>query len=210
MRHQGRWLVDGGVFNNLPVDAVRGMGADRVLGVDVPSCFTLALPEREPDGPLLRRLWSLANGGLDWRQPFLVAQASLGMTAGLVNRTRLALCPPDLLLQIELPNVGVLASDRSAQVVQAGRNAAQAHARELAALARPLPPRWWRRLSRLARRVGRAWTVLRGEEDLLYPSPCLPSSGHPVPDPCRLRADLSQAGVCSEIEKGANHGNDSE
>ena len=43
VRHQERWLVDGGVANNLPVDEVRRMGADRVLGVNTPSSFQLCL-----------------------------------------------------------------------------------------------------------------------------------------------------------------------
>src|SRR5262249_42887551 len=31
----GRWLVDGGVMNNVPADIVKSMGADRVVAVNV-------------------------------------------------------------------------------------------------------------------------------------------------------------------------------
>ena len=31
----GKWLVDGGVINNYPIDEVRKMGADVIIGVDV-------------------------------------------------------------------------------------------------------------------------------------------------------------------------------
>lgn len=33
--HEGRWLIDGGIMNALPVAACRKMGADVVIGVDV-------------------------------------------------------------------------------------------------------------------------------------------------------------------------------
>jgi NTE family protein len=192
VRHQGRWLVDGGVLNNLPVDVARQMGVHRVLGVSVPSRFTFSLSEQEPDRLLPRALFALARGNLDWQQPFLVAQASLGMTAQLINRTRVALCPPDVLLEVDLPDIGVLASDHSPQVVEAGRQAASGKAQELAALwSRPLSPPWRRRYLRLVGRLRRAWAVLRGGEEVLYPNPCQPG-----PDQARLRADLTRSGVC--------------
>lgn len=34
-RINGHWLADGGVVNNLPVSAVRGLGADYVIGIDI-------------------------------------------------------------------------------------------------------------------------------------------------------------------------------
>jgi NTE family protein len=189
VHHQGRWLVDGGVLNNLPVDIVRGMGADRVLGVDVPSHFALPLEEQEPNGRLPAGLLPLANGALDWRMPFLIAQASMGMTARVINHTRLALCPPDLLIEVELTNVRLLATDRSAEIVEAGRRAALARAPELVALwNRSRRPRWQRRLSRAVRRLRRAWTVLREREEVLYPG-CF--------EPGRLHADLRRTGLCS-------------
>lgn len=35
VRHNGRWLVDGGLVNPLPISTCRKMGADVVIGVDV-------------------------------------------------------------------------------------------------------------------------------------------------------------------------------
>ncbi|MFQ5796806.1 MAG: patatin-like phospholipase family protein [Candidatus Bipolaricaulia bacterium] len=35
LRHQGRWLIDGGVVNYLPIDVAIDMGADRVIAVNV-------------------------------------------------------------------------------------------------------------------------------------------------------------------------------
>jgi predicted acylesterase/phospholipase RssA len=195
VRHQGRWLVDGGALNNLPVDIVRQMGADRVLGVDVPPSLTLSLEEERSRAGSLRGLLHFGNGALDWKLPFLVAEVSMGMTVQVIDRTRLALCPPDLLLEIDLPNVGLLAIDRSAEIVESGRKAAMERASELAALqTSPLRPRWQRRLSRIVRRLRRAWTVLQRREEVLFPG-----SGQPG----RLPAELRCAGVCSIAQRGA-------
>jgi NTE family protein len=41
---QGRMLVDGGIVQNLPVDAVLGLGAEKVIGIDVNSCIEMTSP----------------------------------------------------------------------------------------------------------------------------------------------------------------------
>jgi NTE family protein len=160
--HQGRWLVDGGAINNLPVDVVRQMGADRVLGVSVPSSLALPLEEHQEERGLSPHgLLFFGNHTRDWRLPFLIAEASLGMTARLVTRTRLARYPPDLLLEVDLPDVGILAADKNAEVIEAGRKAAMRRVAELVALkTEPLPPLWWRALAYAARRLCQAWATL--------------------------------------------------
>jgi hypothetical protein len=50
------------------------------------------------------------------------------MTAQMVDDTRPALCPPDLLLQIDLPNVGVLSNRQNARIIEAGYEAARVRA----------------------------------------------------------------------------------
>lgn len=142
VRHQGRWLVDGGVLNNFPVDVVRRMGADRVLGVSVPSSVRLTL-----EGKMKAALSPPARSFLpsltrDWKLPFLVAEASVCTMIGAINRTRLMLCPPDLLLEVRLPSVGLFTTDRNAEVIVAGRRAAMNHLAELVALkTKPLSAR---------------------------------------------------------------------
>lgn len=44
IQHGDRLLVDGGVVNNLPLDVVRDMGADYVIGVDVVPRYTQGEP----------------------------------------------------------------------------------------------------------------------------------------------------------------------
>jgi NTE family protein len=167
--HQGRWLVDGGVANNFPVDVVRQMGADRVLGVDVPPSVRLVLDREVHAGPLSARALSfMTHRTREWQLPFLIADACVGISVNAMNRTRLALCPPDLLLEIPLPNVGIFSTNQNGVAIAAGYRVARERWNEMVALkSTPLPPRWRRRLSSLWRRARLAWTVFRDPEHFL-------------------------------------------
>jgi len=181
VRYQERWLVDGGVLNNFPVDIVRHMGADRVLGVNVPPSVKLPLePAQERGGLSPGSLISFSNRTRDWKTPFLIAETSVSWTSGLITQERLERCPPDLLLEVHLPNVGVFATGKNAQVIEAGRAVAMSHLAELVDLkTRALPSPWSRRLDELRRRLQRAW------EAFCEPAyPCYPPSHND-----RLRGD---------------------
>jgi len=171
--------VDGGVANNLPVDVVRGMGADRVLGVNTPSSFQLCLDgkahaEAPEDGRLagVRGLPSRARALVADRmrtlqQPFTIMQASMGYTVTMANRTRVALCPPDLLLNVPLPGIGLFTTHQSGTAIDAGYRVAREQRAELRALARPLPPPWRHRLGSAWGRARLAWQVYRDPGSLL-------------------------------------------
>jgi NTE family protein len=171
VHHQGRWLVDGGVLNNLPVDVVRRMGAERVFGVNVPPSIDLSLEdEKMSEGLSLRTLRLLGQRLADWRRPFLIAEASAGITIQAIDRMRLALCPPDVLLEIHLPGVGVFSNGGDAEV-EAGRREAMAHIDELIVLKKNSSlSRWRRRLKSMMGRLRLAWVMLRGSESPLYPN----------------------------------------
>lgn len=54
VRHQNRFLVDGGIVNPVPADVVRTMGADRVIAVNVTSSLDstvqkITLPDETPE-----------------------------------------------------------------------------------------------------------------------------------------------------------------
>ena len=174
LRHDGRWLVDGGVLNNLPVDVVRQMGVDRVIGVNVPPDMRLSLdnpggaehPGRRPFRDRRRR----------WAVPFRVAEASSGLTSAIVTRTRLERCPPDLLLEVRLPNVGrmypsaVFTTHRNAETIAAGYQLAVSRREELVALrSTPVPRAWQQRAAHLRQRIRRAWAVLQEPAHPSYP-----------------------------------------
>jgi NTE family protein len=161
VHHQGRWLVDGGVLNNLPVDVVCRMGAERILGVNVPPSIDLSLADEEmPHGLSLRGLRFLSHHIPDWRQPFLIAEASMDITIRAIDRTRLTLCPPDVLLEIHLPGVGIFSNGDGSEI-EAGRKVAMAHLEELVGLkTEPSLPRWIRRLRPMMNRLRLAWMML--------------------------------------------------
>jgi NTE family protein len=193
VHHQERWLVDGGVANNLPVDEVRRMGADRVLGVNTPSSFRLCLdreiqseaqesenaglvrglPARARELPALaRELPTRARALVADRmrmlqQPFTIMQASMGYTVSMANRTRLALCPPDLLLDVQMPGVGVFTTQKNSEAIDAGYRVAHERRAALRALARPLPPPWRRQISSTWGRAKLAWRVYKDPSSLL-------------------------------------------
>jgi predicted acylesterase/phospholipase RssA len=101
--------VDGCVLNNFPVDVVRRMGADWVLGVNVPPDINLPLDDKEEKkGLSSHELFRLNNHIGDWKLPFLIAETSAGFTVRIINRTRLALCLPGLLLIPIVVHLGFL------------------------------------------------------------------------------------------------------
>lgn len=180
-----RYLIDGGTSNDLPVDVLRQMGADRVLGLNVPFCTDLDLLEREAscwhcelNGRYPSQLFPWIRHILRWKLPLLTGIASVAATSRIINQTRLSIAPPDLLLDIELPDVGLLTSDNHMTIVQAGRQVAIQHKAQLIELKnRPWPPRWQRRLASATGRLGRAWEALRAPEHSLFPGGTVLSAG---------------------------------
>jgi hypothetical protein len=104
------------------------MGADRVLGVSTPPSVRLD-PEQEPGqkGLSPRGLYLLKKHTRDWRLPFLIARASFGIAAQAANHARLAEYPPDLLIEIRLPTIGVFSSNGTHGIIETGRKVAMEH-----------------------------------------------------------------------------------
>jgi len=169
--YQGRYLVDGGVLNNVPFDIARDMGADRVLAVSFETKFNLKMKPDTADGrgPSMRLLKRFHNLAPEWQQPFHIAEVSESMTQHLINQTRLELCPPDVHLSVRLDNIGLLSFEAGAAAIEAGYITALRHLAELQALTDPLPAPWRQKLAHLRRRAKLAWQVLRGPAYRRYP-----------------------------------------
>jgi len=80
-------LIDGGVFDNLPVDAARFLGSEKVIASDVGYD-----PELEPGAP--KGVIELGRRAID------LMQAQL-------TRVRLAMNPPELYIKPLLPGIGL-------------------------------------------------------------------------------------------------------
>ncbi|WP_337844926.1 patatin-like phospholipase family protein [Thermus sp.] len=106
VEREGVLLFDGGVLDNLPVDAVRFLGAREVFAVDV-------TPEQEQE-EVPKGLIPLARRAVDLMQRQLTA-------------LRLTLYPPEVYLRPELKGVGIEDFRCLEEIVEAGREAARAY-----------------------------------------------------------------------------------
>lgn len=174
VHHQNRWLVDGGTLNNFPCDVVRCMGADRVIGVDTPIRIQFDLHEPGDEHPRLsfRSLIPISVLSFDWKQPFLIAEGAVGRTLDVINQARLQRCPPDLLINVDLPNTSTFLVDGSEHenIINVGHAEAHKVLRDLRRLRdRPLPPTWRRAWGRFTRRLRRAWAAYHAPEIECFP-----------------------------------------
>lgn len=117
VEHNGMRLVDGGLLNNLPVDAARQMGADVVLGVDVDwrdTSFWQTISRL--------RLLSGTVGGL-----IMNLGDSLDVVIQKQRMDKLKNNPPDFLVRPHIPNeVTILTGfNRVAELAHTGETAAR-------------------------------------------------------------------------------------
>ena len=137
VHHQGRWLVDGGLVNPLPVSLCRALGADRVIAVNLNDDIVgrrlggrtprLALPN-----PLLARLsagWQAVLGNSHRPEPapeeeppglFDVMAGSIHIMQDRITRARLAGDPPDTVLAPRLAHLGLMDFDHAGEAIEAG------------------------------------------------------------------------------------------
>jgi NTE family protein len=124
VRHEGRWCIDGGLVNPVPVTLCRALGADVVIAVDVNDGLLEVerpLPpavETDGDAPASPNVLEVLERSLH------IAQAGL-------TRARLALDPPEILIAPRVGQIGFLEFHRAADCFDAGRQAVQAMAAEL-------------------------------------------------------------------------------
>jgi NTE family protein len=168
-RWEDRLLVDGGLVNPLPVDVVRQLGARFVIASSVLGVPDEALlPTPHPRG-LPAQLLTRLHARLDWRAPQTPPttndghrpqagnDADLGLIdvlsrASTVVQARIAAArlreqPPDYLISVTLPEIGLFDFHRATEIVAAGRAAAHRALPEIrAALAAAAP--LYRRVTR--------------------------------------------------------------
>jgi NTE family protein len=122
-----RLLADGGLLNQVPVDAVRFLGATRVLAVDV-----IPLSRLESGNEDKPAQWWEHLLGRD--RTMTVAQAmmrSLEIMQYQMTETRLAIFAPDLILRPKLDGIGIYHFNREKDAVKAGVKCATEHLEQL-------------------------------------------------------------------------------
>ena len=137
VRHQGRWLVDGGLVNPLPVSLCRALGAERVIAVNLNDDIVgRRLGGRTPrlvtPNPLLARLsagWQAMLGNSQPLEPapedeppglFDVMAGSIHIMQDRITRARLAGDPPDVVLAPRLAHLGLMDFDQADEAIAAG------------------------------------------------------------------------------------------
>lgn len=140
--HQdGRWLVDGGLVNPVPVSLCRALGADRVIAVNLNAGIHnrqfLRRGLRARTGDFLEqlgsRLQAVLGGGegaasaQDQDQEdgvltlFDVMTGALNIMQDRITRSRLAGDPPDVVLAPRLNHLALMDFDRAEQAIAEGR-----------------------------------------------------------------------------------------
>jgi NTE family protein len=144
--HEGRWLVDGGLVNPVPVSLCRAMGADLVIAVDLNSDIVgkhlrkartsksadPGNPEETGESMLARIQSGMATLGIaapktaDNRPSMLdVLASSINIMQERITRSRLAGDPADVLIAPRLAEFGLMEFHRAAIAIEAGSRAAK-------------------------------------------------------------------------------------
>lgn len=131
LRRGDTLLADGGIVNQVPVDAVAFMGATRTVAVNVTAPAALSLPERR---------FSLWRGGP--LSPLRSLRRAADIMQASLTDARLSLYPPDVLITPDLGDLDLMSFRRAAEAVAAGRHAAKLALPQLRALQEqpPAPP----------------------------------------------------------------------
>jgi NTE family protein len=122
-------LVDGGVLNNVPVDAAKKMGADYVIAIDVLPSFPQNTPGEEPVVLPIK----LLPGPQSMYETLNVMLIMISEMTEL----RLKCTPSDLVIRPDLPNeMGLLFGfDHAETAIKAGEKAAEEKLLEICKLA---------------------------------------------------------------------------
>ena len=148
VKHEGRWLVDGGLTNPVPVSLCRAMGADVIIAVNLNSDIigrhikqknTAPPAHSSGDQALLDQLLKKLNGSLKetrlgaWaneklrnrdEEPgvFDVVASAINIMQDRITKSRMAGDPPDVLLTPRLGKLGLLEFDRAEEAIAEGHD----------------------------------------------------------------------------------------
>ena len=152
---QGRWLVDGGLVNPVPVSLARALGAEIVIAIDLntnlvgrhlrPRARAPASNRPAADSLAAALMQRLQTGiqalPLPWRDKdeeppslFDTLATSINIMQVQISRSRLAGEPPDVLITPRLAHLGLLEFHRAREAIAEGRRAVQSVLPQLRAL----------------------------------------------------------------------------
>ena len=138
VRHQGRWLVDGGLVNPVPVSACRALGAEVVIGVNLNSDIVGKLRRRaarqpaDEDKGVIGSLKKQARqysstlfpgNGDEEAPPGLLYSipSAINIFQDRITRSRLVGDPADVMLAPKVGHIGILEFQRADEAMEIGR-----------------------------------------------------------------------------------------
>jgi NTE family protein len=159
-RLDGRWLVDGGLVNPVPVSLCRAMGAEWVIAVDLNSDLLGRHLKRRPaktprkknpqagktiaDSVMAHIQSGMSQLGINPRDaadkpPAMldVVATSINIMQVLITRSRLAGEPADVMITPHLAELGLMEFHRAGTAIEAGQRAAEQALPQLLALLGP-------------------------------------------------------------------------
>ena len=151
IRHDGRWLVDGGLVNPVPVSVCRALGADIVIAVNlngdiVGKCFKKPVNKSETENSeqegvgekiteLVKEYTNLSFfDSEDKAQPpglLDAIAASVNITQDMITRSRMAGQPPDIVFSPRLSDIGLLELYRAGEAIAEGKKCVQSKIAEI-------------------------------------------------------------------------------
>lgn len=143
IKHNNRWLIDGGLVNPVPVSLCRALGADVVIAVNLNSGivgkhFRTEIDDSEPEatldvptswtGKVSHMVADYTNNLFPKRReekeeaPALLdaIAASINITQDRITRSRMAGDPPEIILNPRLSHIGILEFYRAGEAIEEG------------------------------------------------------------------------------------------
>ena len=151
VRNDGRWLVDGGLVNPVPVSVCRALGAEVVIAVNLNAGIvgkrnsasqTTAAPQ---DKSVLGSIRQQARDYSKYIFPnrdkkdeapglFHAISNSINIFQDRITRSRLAGDPAEVVLSPKVSDIGMLEFHRAAEAIEAGENCVRRALPEIQAL----------------------------------------------------------------------------
>lgn len=124
VKHQGRWLSDGGILNNLPNDLIAPLTTCPVIAVDVSASKDEDIElSSAGSNPVMRVLEGIKH---TFTNPVDVPRKAFTIAQAYIIEQRLAAAPPALLIKPSFPTgYSIFTFDRLEEAQQAGRAAAE-------------------------------------------------------------------------------------
>lgn len=142
VKHQNKWVVDGGLVNPVPVSTCRALGAEAVIAVNLNGDL-LTRPQPKPAKVVQRSSRSTKTSPVNKITEFVsyagsvfstkedaeevppsmfdVIAGSVNITQDRITRSRMAGDPPDILLSPRLAHIGLLEFYRAEEAIEEGK-----------------------------------------------------------------------------------------